>query len=103
MVGERDAQYIKIALARAIKTCDYIDSSLFDFIKKILLLTLKVSKEEAKSYREFILRFQQFTGPIMAKGLEDTCFYVYNRLISLNEVGGNPQHFGTSIWRVSSF
>ena len=41
------------------------------------------------------MRFQQVTGPIMAKGLEDTMFYVYNRLVSLNEVGGNPEQFGT--------
>ena len=43
------------------------------------------------------MRFQQLTGPAMAKGLEDTAFYNYNRLISLNEVGGDPGTFGTSI------
>src|SRR5213595_2703181 len=46
---------------------------------------------------QFVLRFQQFTGPIMAKGLEDTAFYIYNRLAALNEVGGEPQHFGVSV------
>ena len=46
---------------------------------------------------KFIMRLQQFTGPIMAKGVEDTVFYVYNRLISLNEVGSNPANFGCSI------
>jgi (1->4)-alpha-D-glucan 1-alpha-D-glucosylmutase len=45
---------------------------------------------------EFVMRFQQFTGPAMAKGVEDTAFYCYNRLVSLNEVGGNPGKFGTS-------
>jgi len=44
-----------------------------------------------------VLRFQQFTGPIMAKGLEDTAFYIYNRLAALNEVGGEPQQFGLSV------
>ncbi len=43
-----------------------------------------------------IMRFQQFTGSIMAKGFEDTAFYVYNRLLSLNEVGGDPEKFGLS-------
>ena len=43
---------------------------------------------------EFVMRFQQFTGPAMAKGVEDTAFYCYNRLISLNEVGGDPACFG---------
>src|SRR5438046_199990 len=46
---------------------------------------------------QFVLRFQQFTGPIMAKGLEDTAFYIYNRLAALNEVGGEPQQFGLSV------
>jgi (1->4)-alpha-D-glucan 1-alpha-D-glucosylmutase len=45
----------------------------------------------------FTLKFQQLTGPVMAKGLEDTVFYVYNRFISLNEVGGDPQRFGWSM------
>jgi (1->4)-alpha-D-glucan 1-alpha-D-glucosylmutase len=43
---------------------------------------------------EFALRFQQFTGPVMAKSLEDTAFYRYNRFIALNEVGGDPRQFG---------
>jgi (1->4)-alpha-D-glucan 1-alpha-D-glucosylmutase len=43
------------------------------------------------------MRFQQLTGPIMAKGVEDTAFYVYNRLVSLNEVGGMPERFGTPL------
>ena len=43
---------------------------------------------------EFALRFQQFTGPVMAKSLEDTAFYRYNRFIALNEVGGDPGQFG---------
>lgn len=43
------------------------------------------------------MRFQQLTGPLMAKGIEDTLFYVYNRLLALNEVGGNPGKFGITI------
>jgi (1->4)-alpha-D-glucan 1-alpha-D-glucosylmutase len=45
---------------------------------------------------EFLMRFQQFTGPVMAKGVEDTVFYCYNRLLALNEVGGDPGRFGVS-------
>ena len=43
------------------------------------------------------MKFQQTTGPVMAKGVEDTAFYVYNRLVSLNEVGGEPELFGLSV------
>src|SRR5207248_9285139 len=50
-----------------------------------------------EEHMHFVLKFQQFTGPIMAKGLEDTVFYIYNRLAALNEVGGEPQQFGLSV------
>ena len=46
---------------------------------------------------EFVMKFQQLTGPVTAKGIEDTAFYNYNRLLSLNEVGGSPEKFGMSI------
>ena len=49
------------------------------------------------------MRFQQFTGPVMAKGVEDTTHYVYNRLLSLNEVGGRPDHFGCSLEEFHNF
>lgn len=52
---------------------------------------------------QFIMRLQQFTVPIMAKGVEDTAFYVYNRLLSLNEVGSNPANFGYSIENFHAF
>jgi (1->4)-alpha-D-glucan 1-alpha-D-glucosylmutase len=53
--------------------------------------------EARQEHAHFVLKFQQSTGPIMAKGLEDTAFYVYNRLAALNEVGGEPQHFGIGL------
>lgn len=95
-VSKRDARYINIAIQKAKSRARQLDVSIFDFLEKLLLLKLKIKKEELEGYREFILRFQQLTGPIMAKGLEDTTFYIYNRFISLNEVGGDPQHFGYS-------
>jgi (1->4)-alpha-D-glucan 1-alpha-D-glucosylmutase len=67
-----------------------------DFVERFLLLEFSkdLSEEEKAGRLAFVMRFQQFTGPLMAKGLEDTALYVYNRLVSLNEVGGNPERFG---------
>ena len=48
-------------------------------------------------YRAFAMRFQQFTAPVTAKGVEDTAFYRFNRLVSLNDVGGDPDQFGTTV------
>ncbi|MGB9292289.1 MAG: hypothetical protein WCB64_03105, partial [Desulfobaccales bacterium] len=56
-----------------------------------------VSEEEKLEWLHFAMRFQQLSGPVMAKGVEDTTHYMYNRLLSLNEVGGRPGHFGCSL------
>lgn len=71
----------------------------FDFIERFLLLRYEsyASEEERRLWINVVMRFQQFTGPLMAKGFEDTLLYNYNRLISLNEVGGWPQIFGISV------
>ena len=69
-----------------------IDGSLFDFMREVLLMNVLGEKES-----EFVYRFQQFTSPVMAKGVEDTAFYCYNRLTALNEVGGNPACSGFSL------
>jgi (1->4)-alpha-D-glucan 1-alpha-D-glucosylmutase len=69
-----------------------IDGGLFDFMRDVL--TLKVT---GKTEAEFVNRFQQFTGPVMAKGVEDTAFYCSNRLIAMNEVGGDPDCDGFSL------
>ena len=53
--------------------------------------------------RQFLMKFQQLTAPVAAKGVEDTSFYRYNRLISLNEVGGDPERFGLSISEFHAF
>ncbi len=97
-VSERDERYIREAVAKARKKTPALSSAVFDFLRDALLLRLNVEpgSEEEKLYRDFLLRFQQLTGPIMAKGVEDTSFYVYNRLVSLNEVGGDPFFFGHS-------
>jgi (1->4)-alpha-D-glucan 1-alpha-D-glucosylmutase len=69
-----------------------IDGGLFDFIRDVL--TLKVM---GKMETEFVNRFEQFTGPVMAKGVEDTAFYCWNRLAAMNEVGGDPDCDGFSL------
>jgi (1->4)-alpha-D-glucan 1-alpha-D-glucosylmutase len=65
----------------------------------VLLLreTEGLSDAERAERCHFVMKFQQLTGPVMAKGVEDTAFYRYNRLIALNEVGGDPATFGVSV------
>ncbi len=76
-----------------------------NFIEKLLLLEYDESLTEAEKeeWLYFVMRVQQYTGPLMAKGVEDTALYVYNRLISLNEVGGEPNRFGISISELHEF
>ena len=66
-----------------------LDGELFDFFVDLLLC-----RHPGRAEGELVARFQQVTGPVMAKGVEDTTFYTYNRLVALNEVGGNPGRFG---------
>ena len=92
IVTAEDEKYVNEAIAAAKENRPDISADLFDFICRILLLKIR-----GDTASEFVMRFQQFTGPAMAKGVEDTTFYVYNRLVSLNEVGGDPGHFGMSV------
>ncbi|HEX4210857.1 MAG TPA: malto-oligosyltrehalose synthase [Candidatus Binataceae bacterium] len=87
-----DQRYIKQALAAAKADSAQLDPRLFDFLAEILLLQIRGTLEE-----ELAMRFQQFTGPVMAKSIEDTAFYCFNRLTSLNEVGCDPGRFGGSV------
>lgn len=93
-----DWNHIVAALHDAKRRNPATSESLFDFLGSVLLLEDPegLSPEDIRERREFVLRFQQLTGPVMAKGLEDTAFYRSNRLMSLNEVGGDPQRFGTT-------
>jgi (1->4)-alpha-D-glucan 1-alpha-D-glucosylmutase len=72
--------------------------SVFDFIRDVLLLRWPedLPPGERDRHARFVMKFQQLTGPVMAKGVEDTAFYIFNRLISLNEVGGDPGRFGVA-------
>lgn len=91
-ITEEDRTLIVQACEQAKANRTDIDGLLFDFMCDVL--TLKApGREEA----EFVYRFQQFSGPVMAKGVEDTAFYCFNRLIALNEVGGDPGRAGISV------
>src|SRR5207253_2363727 len=98
-VSPEDRRYIEQGVAAGRKKSNAADLSVFDFIRRVLLVD--VNGEEPQWYRRaivrFAMKFQQVTSAVMAKGLEDTAFYRYNRLISLNEVGGNPGRFGVSV------
>jgi (1->4)-alpha-D-glucan 1-alpha-D-glucosylmutase len=74
-------------------------ASVFDFIRDTILLRNigDFAEEDRPRLIRWTMKFQQLTGPVLAKGLEDTAFYIYNRLVSLNEVGGHPDHFGSSV------
>ena len=97
-VDERDRRYVETTLARARRRSPVTDPSIFDFLRDVLLQRYPeaLSDAERREWLEFTLKAQQVTGPVMAKALEDTAFYVYNRLVSLDEVGGDPREFGTS-------
>ncbi len=92
-VSKRDRDYIFRAIENAKLKTPEINRSVYDYIGALLVGELQFPYHEGI---DFTLRFQQLTAPIMAKGLEDSTFYIYNRFIALNEVGGNPNHFGIS-------
>jgi (1->4)-alpha-D-glucan 1-alpha-D-glucosylmutase len=98
-VSEEDRQVIERAIASAKRRNPAIEESIFNFLRDILLFRFpeNLDPQGREEQMHFVLKFQQFTGPIMAKGLEDTAFYIYNRLAALNEVGGEPQQFGLSV------
>ena len=96
---EQDERYIRAAIKAAKRRNPATSGSVFDFIQDLLLLKDPDSIGEADraERRLFVMRFQQLTGPVMAKGLEDTAFYRYCPLLSLNEVGGAPDKFGVAL------
>jgi (1->4)-alpha-D-glucan 1-alpha-D-glucosylmutase len=97
-VNDEDRQVIERAIIAAKRRNPGIETSVFNFLRDILLLQFPENIEEQSRAEQthFVLKFQQATAPVMAKGVEDTVFYIYNRLVALNEVGGEPQQFGIS-------
>jgi (1->4)-alpha-D-glucan 1-alpha-D-glucosylmutase len=80
-----DMDCIDTAVSGAKGRRQELDAGLLEFIGDVLKLRVSGELES-----EFLMRFQQFTSPVMAKGVEDTAFYCFNRMIGLNEVGNNP-------------
>ncbi len=87
-----DQSRIDEAVSKAKEHRTDLDAGLLDFIGDVLSLRVHGELES-----EFLLRFQQFTSPVMAKGVEDTAFYCFNRMIALNEVGGAPERNGLTL------
>jgi (1->4)-alpha-D-glucan 1-alpha-D-glucosylmutase len=89
-----DRQTIDLAIDRARRANPVVADSAFLFLRSVLLAEDDESGTRTGSYRQFAMKFQQLSAPVQAKGIEDTCFYRYNLLLSLNEVGGDPERFG---------
>lgn len=96
-VSEADERYVDWAVSRARKRSGAADTTVFDFLRDVLLLRVEGSEGYRRAVLGFVMKLQQYTGPVMAKGFEDTALYAYNRLASLNEVGGDPERFGYSV------
>src|SRR2546428_528615 len=98
-VSEEDRQIVERTISAAKRRNPAMDESIFSFLRDVLRFRFPASLDAdgRAAHTHFVLKFQQTTGPVMAKGLEDTVFYIYNRLTALNEVGGQPQQFGLSI------
>jgi (1->4)-alpha-D-glucan 1-alpha-D-glucosylmutase len=90
-VSEQDVRVVEEALEAARAAPSDLPGDLLDFLRDVLLLRVGGPEET-----ELALRFQQLTGPAMAKGGEDTAFYAYVRCVALNEVGGDPARFGVA-------
>ncbi len=94
-VSEADCDSIQAAVAAARRRNPGIDTSVFDFIQDLLLLRAGQADEVLRwRVADLAMRVQQYTSALMAKGLEDTAGYRYHRLVSLNDVGGDPRRFG---------
>lgn len=94
-VHASDRAHMNQAVERAIARNPAADPSVFHFIRDAVLQQ-RGPRDDRAAWVEFAGKFQQLTAPVTAKGIEDTAFYIYNRFISLNEVGGEPSHFGVA-------
>ncbi|HET6576541.1 MAG TPA: malto-oligosyltrehalose synthase [Fimbriiglobus sp.] len=105
-VSRTDERLIRLAVLRARRRSPTLSQDLFDFIRDTLLLRdppTDVPGEYAEDQRRFAGKFQQVTAPVTAKGVEDTAFYRFNRLVSLNEVGGDPGWVGWPVIDVHAY
>ncbi|AWM38868.1 Maltooligosyl trehalose synthase [Gemmata obscuriglobus] len=106
-VGDTDKAVVGKATRWAYRRNPVLGKAVFDFIRDTVLLKDSPSGPASEEYhalqRRFAGKFQQVTSPVAAKGVEDTAFYVFNRLVSLNEVGGEPGKFGWKPEQVHAF
>jgi (1->4)-alpha-D-glucan 1-alpha-D-glucosylmutase len=94
-ISNHDRKYIEDAVRCAKRHAPSLAAMVFDFVQRVLLKDTPIkNREECEERARFIGKFQQITSPVAAKGIEDTVLYVYNRLLSLNEVGSDPTVFG---------
>lgn len=92
IVSPRDRAYIDEAVAQARRLGgDERRLPAYEFLRRLLVLDIEADQEAAPEWLRFVMQWQQLTGPAMAKGFEDTALYVYYPLLSLNEVGGDPE------------
>jgi (1->4)-alpha-D-glucan 1-alpha-D-glucosylmutase len=96
--ADHDRAAVDAAVRQARRRNPTVESSIFDFLRGMLLSAPedRAGGSEHGQRLMFAMKLQQYTGPVQAKGVEDTAFYRYNLLASLNEVGGDPAHFGTT-------
>jgi (1->4)-alpha-D-glucan 1-alpha-D-glucosylmutase len=98
-VSAQDEAYITTAVREAKRRNPRTPAAIFEFIGDTLLMRnlAGFSPAQYEQLLRFVMKLQQVSGPVMAKGVEDTTFYVYNRFVALNEVGGHPEHLGVSV------
>ncbi|MDX2269166.1 MAG: malto-oligosyltrehalose synthase [Bryobacter sp.] len=91
-ISEADRAAVDEAIRHAIERNPALEASIFEFIRECLCPLPRITDRPSAYERRlrFALKFQQYTGPVQAKGIEDTAFYRYCPLVSLNEVGGEP-------------
>lgn len=95
---DEDRNVIDYAIDAAQKRATFVSPDVFAFLKRMLLLEFSrtASEPEREAQRNFVAKCEQLTAPVTAKGVEDTAFYRYHRLVAINEVGGDPDRFGVS-------
>ena len=97
VVLERDRRFVDRAVEDAKRRNPNRPGTVYDFVRNVLLRRADyILDGDLAELRDFIGKFQQVTSPVTAKGIEDTALYIYNRLVSLNDVGSEPDRFGTS-------
>ncbi len=97
MPADADRRDIAWAMTRARRSDPDVHPSAFDFLQNTLMAETEQPPTQELSHSAALrlaMKVQQFSGPVMAKGVEDTAFYRYNRFVALNEVGGAPERFG---------